>query len=143
MSELILPPGYQRPPPKPDPNTFEPYYSEALKIVEVTNKLNRIFAYSGEEPWTQRQFETAAHNMYGDIGIEVRIDWLQAMDPDTGETLPFKAPEVIPIGRVKKESERDHDRVKFEVTSGLADGQAGFIREDGSKREDPIKKTIT
>lgn len=145
LSELILPPGYRRPSkPKREPvPVFEPYHSEALKIVEVTERLNHLFAWQGEEPWTQRQFETTAHNLYGEIGIIVRINWLQAMDPETGEELPFKAPEITPIDRVKKESERDHDRIKHEVTSGIADGQRGFIREDGSKHEDPIRKVIT
>ena len=121
---------------------FEPYYSEIPKIKEITAKLNRIFAWSGEEPWTQRQFEQSAQNLYGDAGFEITVNWLQAMDPETGEELPFKAPEVTITGRVKKESERDHDRLKHEVTSGMADGQPGYVREDGSRREDPIKKTI-
>lgn len=155
MSGLILPPGYQHTAASDkaaldaanaraaELNAFEPYHSEALNIVKVCNKLNRIFAFTGVEPWTERQFETTAHNMMGDVGILVRIDWLQAIDPDTGEELPFRAPEVIPVGRVKKESERDHDRVKHEITSGIADGQPGFIREDGSRHEDPLKKVIT
>jgi hypothetical protein len=154
MSDLILPPGYARNAASDAAalkraneqaaakNTFEPYYGEARKIVEVSNKLNRIFAWSGEEPWTERQFETTAMNMFGEIGIEIQINWLQAYDPETGEELDFKAPEVIPVGRVSKETERDHDRLQHEIVTGVADGQAGYIREDGTKREDPIKKII-
>lgn len=153
MSGLILPPGYQQ---KPEPKlpaafnprsapseNFEPYYSEIPKITEVTNKLNRIFAWSGEEPWTERQFETAARNMFGEIGFEITIEWMQAMDPDTGEELDFKAPSVAISGRVEKEEQRDHDRLKHEIVTGQADGQAGYIREDGSRHEDPKRKLIT
>lgn len=122
---------------------FEPYYSEIPKIKAAAEKLNKIFAWAGEEAWTERQYETAAQNLFGDAGFEITIEWLQAVDRETGETLPLKVPNVTITGRVKKESERDHDRLKHEITAGMADGQAGFIREDGSKREDPIRKTIT
>lgn len=159
MSELILPPWVkqdqarkraeaeyrakmQAAQSKAAATDFEPYYSEIPVIMAITEKLNRIFAWSGEEPWTERQFEQSAQNLYGDAGFEITIGWMQAMDPETGEELPFKAPEVTIVGRVKKESERDHDRLKHEITSGMADGQAGYVREDGSRREDPIKKVI-
>lgn len=152
MSGLVLPPGYNKPATLPPAfrskasapaENFEPYYDELSKIKAVGDKLNRIFAWSGEEPWTERQFETTARNLYGEIGFTITIDWLQAMDPETGEELPYKAPSICLDGRVVKEEQRDHDRLKHNIVNGLADGQAGFIREDGSKHEDPIKKIIT
>lgn len=141
---LILPPGYNQkrtPPPPPEP--FEPYPDEIEKLAAVGNKLNRLFAFTGEESWTERQFETTARNLFGEVGFEIFIDWMQAMDPETGEELPFKAPQVTLLGRTKKEEERDHDRIQWGVVKGLADGQAGYIREDGTKHEEPIKKIIT
>lgn len=142
VSGLILPPGYERPKPKA-PEVFEPYYSELPKIKAAADKINAIFAWSGEEPWTESQYETTARNLFGDAGFEIHLEWMQAMDPQTGEELPFKAPSVTITGRTKKETERDHDRLKHEITHGLADGQAGYLREDGSKHEDPIKRIIT
>jgi hypothetical protein len=153
MSELYLPPHVrrrvaaeraqaQRRAAQDAATDFEPYYSELPKIKEVTEKLNRIFAWAGEEAWTERQFETSARNLYGDAGFEISLEWLQAMDPETGSELPLKVPNITITGRVKKERERDHDRLKHEIVTGQADGQAGYIREDGSRREDPIKKTI-
>jgi hypothetical protein len=156
VSELILPPGYTRTPQSDAlalkranavaaaATDFEPYYDEIPKIHAVFGKLNRIFAWSGEEPWTERQIETAARNLFGEIGFEITFEMLQAMDPETGEELPFKAPNIQISGRVIKEKERDHDRLRDNIVKGLGpDGQAGYIREDGSKHEDPIRKMIT
>ena len=141
MSGLILPPGYkQTPPPPPEP--FEPYPDEIEKLARVGNQLNRLFAFTGEEVWTERQFETTARNLFGEVGFDIDIEWMQAMDAETGEELPFKAPSVTIKGRLKKEGETDHDRIQWGVTKGLLDGQAGYIREDGSKHEEPIKKLI-
>jgi hypothetical protein len=154
VSELILPPGYTRTPTSDAlalkrandvaevTENVDPYYSEMPKVRAAWAKLNGMFAFSGEEPWTERQLETAAANLFGEAGFKIRVDWMQAMDPETGEELPFKAPSIAFIGRVDREQERDHDRVKHEVVSGLADGQKGYIREDGTKHEDPIKKVI-
>lgn len=142
MSELILPPGAEQFRSAP-PENFEPYYSEIPKIKAVSERLNRIFAWTGEEPDTERRFEAAAHNLFGEAGFTIDIEWMQAMDPETGEELPFKAPSVTLTGRVDKEEERDHDRLKYEITAGMADGQAGFIREDGTKHEEPIRRIIT
>jgi hypothetical protein len=149
MSSLILPPGVE-PPPRPKPKakrfddslTFEPYYSELPKIQKAAETLNRIFAWSGEEPHTEAQYETTARNLFGDAGFEIAIEWMQAMDPEDLEELPFKVPSVMITGRVQKEEERDHERLKYEIQAGMADGQPGVIREDGSKREDPIRKSI-
>lgn len=144
MGELILPPGVQRPEKKvAPPENWEPYYSELPKIHQAAEKLNRIFAWTGEESWTERQYETTARNLFGDAGVEIEIEWMQGMDPDTGEELPFKAPSVTITGRVHKESERDHDKIRHEVVTGQADGQKGYLREDGSRHEDPIRKVIT
>lgn len=144
MSELILPPGYKREktPQKP-PEPFEPYPDEIRKLAEVGNRLNQMFAWTGEEATTERQFEMTARNLFGEAGFEIFIEWMQAMDQETGEELPFKAPSITLVGRIKKEEETDHDRIKWGVTKGLLDGQAGYIREDGSKHEDPIKRIIT
>lgn len=140
MSELILPPGMATPPPQ---ENWEPYHSEIPKIKAVTERLNKIFAWSGEEPWTERQFETTARNLFGDAGFTIAIEWMQAMDPETGEELPLKVPNVTLTGRVDKEEEKDHDRVKHEVRAGLADGRVGVIDpNDPGKLKDPKRKNI-
>lgn len=141
MSELILPPS-RKGASAPTEN-WEPYYSDLPKIYAAAEKLNKIFAWTGEESSTERQYEMTARDLFGEAGVTIDIEWMQAMDADTGDELPFKAPSVTVTGRVKKETERDHDRIKHEVVTGQADGQPGFIREDGSRHEEPIKKIIT
>lgn len=142
MSGLILPPGHKRTPPPP-PEPFDPYPDEYAKIQAVGKRLNGMFAYTGEESDTERRFEMTARSLFGEIGFDIAIEWMQAMDPETGEELPFKAPHLSIIGRTKKEQETDHERIQWGVVKGMADGQAGYVREDGSKREDPIKRIIT
>jgi hypothetical protein len=51
-------------------------------------------------------------------------------------------PQVEVIGRSRPEEETDHDRVKWGVVKGLADGQPGYVRADGTKHEDPKSKLI-
>lgn len=170
MSELILPPGYRHTAQSDKlaleranartaaTASFDPYYSELPKIKAAGDKLNRIFAFSGMEPWTERQFEVTARNLFGEAGFTIEVEWLQAKDPDTGEIdpltgeidpetmedLPLRVPNIIFTGRVDRESERDHDRLRHEIVTGQGpDHQKGYIREDGSKHEEPIRKLIT
>ena len=74
-------------------------------------------------------------------------------DPETGEFSPtvsdneddfniYYLPRLIIESRIKPLTEVDHDRMRHEVVTGEADGQVGYMREDGSRREDPISKKI-
>lgn len=91
------------------------------------------------------EFEDAARTEMSKIGIEARINWQQIMKKNP---LGFAEPTgvwmagVEPIGRTRKESGTDHDRYQWGVVKGLADGQQGYVREDGTKHEEPIKKII-
>jgi hypothetical protein len=61
------------------------------------------------------------------------------MAPSTGTVIP----RVVIQGRVHHESETDHDRLRHEIVSGMADGVKGYVREGSSDlHEDPISKTI-
>jgi hypothetical protein len=96
------------------------------------------------------EFTQAAKEEFGKVGFEVSVAWKQVYEKNTS---PLVLTEEIPTGvwipyvsiegRITKEEETDHDRFKWGVVKGLADGQPGYVREDGSKREDPIKKIIT
>lgn len=126
------------------PEPFEPYYSEIPKIYAAAEKLNKIFAWTGEEASTERQYEMTARNLFGEAGFKIEIEWMQAMDVETGDELPFKAPQVTITGRVKKETERDHDRIKHEVRAGMADGKVGVIdpNDPGGGLKEPKRKNI-
>lgn len=48
-----------------------------------------------------------------------------------------------PTGRLKPETETDHERMRDGIVKGLDGGPGGYIREDGTITEEPIKKIIT
>jgi hypothetical protein len=148
MSELWTPPGSTPPGLRSQVSApaenWEPYYSEVPKIEAVGQQLNQMFAWTGENPDTERRFESMARNLFGEIGFTIAIEWMQAMDPETGEELPFKAPSLQLTGRVVKEEQRDHDRLKHEVRAGLADGKAGVIdpNDPAGGLKEPKRKSI-
>ncbi len=124
------------------PNDVEPYPSEWPKIKTVHERLNREFGNTPMTSSNQRHFEMAVSNQFGEIGFTTEVEWYQ-VGLSEEDMIPLFIPKVVFTGRTKSEKETDHDRMKFEITHGLADGQAGFIREDGTKTEDPIRKIIT
>lgn len=125
---------------------FELYPDEEMPVVELLTRLGNQFdfaegKYGPDEP-DRRTFEAAVQSEFGKLGLLVRVHWEQLYRPD-GTDFPGYRPNVEPYGRVKKESETDHDRYKWGVTRGKGlDGQEGFVREDGSWREDPRTKLI-
>lgn len=126
---------------------FQLYPDEQDKIKHVLDKL-ATFEFGKGDADDKRLFEMAAHNEFGEIGLEVNVTWQEIYREspfaEAGVGIPTGVylPQVEIAGRVKPESETDHDRFQWGVVKGLADGQPGYVREDGSRREDPIKKII-
>jgi hypothetical protein len=117
------------------------YPDEQGKIQYVYEKLSRQFEFTPIKGDSDKKiFEMAVNNDFGEIGFRVVVTWKQLYEGGipTGVFLPG----IEIIGRNKNEQEHDHDRHKWGVVKGLADGQAGYVREDGTYREDPIKKLI-
>jgi hypothetical protein len=128
--------------PAPD---FTPYPDELQKIAIVMAKLSNAFDFTNFNETNKSVFEIAAHEEFATIGIEIRVNWSQIHqkhvlvdEVPTGVWLPG----IEPIGRTRKESETDHDRITHGVVKGLLDGQPGYLREDGTRHEEPRKKTI-
>ena len=124
---------------------FEPYPDELQKIAIVMAKLSNAFDFSHFNETNKSIFEIAAHEEFASIGIEIRVNWQQIHEKhDLVQEVPTGVwlPGIEPIGRVKKESETDHERVQWGTVKGLVDGQPGYIREDGSRHEEPRKKDI-
>lgn len=126
---------------------FQPYPDELMKIGEVMAKLQSAFDFTSFNDTNKAILDIAAHEEFAKIGIEVRVNWQEIMKKSplaiagvvpTGVWMPG----IEPIGRTRDESETDHDRVAWGVTHGLMDGQAGYIRADGTKHEEPIKRII-
>lgn len=122
------------------------YPDEQRKIEVVLAKLSN-FEFGRGEAEDKRLFEMAAHTEFGEIGLKVSITWQEIykespLSKQGAIATGVHLPQVEIEGRVTNEEETDHDRFKWGVVKGLADGQPGYVREDGSKREDPISKII-
>jgi hypothetical protein len=120
---------------------IEPYPSEMPKIKKAFARLQREFANTPLTSTSQRHFELAARNLFGEAGFEIWLEWKELADMDNNQ-LGISVPSLTLSGRVKKESETDHEKMKWDITKGLADGKPGFIREDGKLHEEPRKKDI-
>lgn len=121
------------------------YPDEQHKIQYVYEKLSRQFEFTPIKGDSDKKiFEMAVNNDFGEIGFLVTVTWQQVWQKKNEVPIPTGVwlPGIEIIGRNKKEEETDHDRFKWGVVKGLADGQSGYVREDGTYREDPIKKII-
>lgn len=120
----------------------EPYPDEVSKIGDVFDWLQRTFEFAkfSNDTGMMAQFLDAARTKFGEIGFEVDIHFDELWVD--GKPSGVFQPTVEISGRTRPETETDHDRVRYGVVKGLADGQAGYVREDGTKREDPKSKDI-
>lgn len=125
---------------------IEIYPDEQAKLALAMTKLSNAFEFSSFSESTKAIFESAAREELGKLGFTAAVTWQQVYEQksDTDPEVPTGVwlPGVEITGRVMREAETDHDRVRWGVVRGLADGQPGYVREDGRKTEDPIKKLI-
>jgi len=130
---------------QPAPEAVEVYPSELPKVKAAFAALQAKFERKTvDDPLEAAEaFNQMAVNEFGAIGFEIEVEWSEASANPYGDDAKMYVPQVSISGRTKKESEVDHDRLQHEITGGLVDGVKGYIREDGSRREDPIKKIIT
>lgn len=119
---------------------IEPYPSEYPKIKHAYTRLSAMFANTKLTDHTVDAFHRAAIDLFAEAGFTIDVAWDQVHQ--NGRPTGLYMPEITISGRVHKESETDHDKLGWEITHGLADGQKGYIRQDGTKHEDPISKSI-
>jgi len=119
---------------------FEPYPDEIPKITRALERLQVEFEFTPMNESNKRIFEMSAHNEFGEAGFLVQIEWKEIYK--NGLPTGIHLPHLEVTGRNKVEEEHDHDRHQWGVVKGLADGQPGYVRESGEKREDPLKKNI-
>ena len=126
------------------------YPDERNKILYAQAKVEHQFEFTPIKGDADKTiFEMAVNEEFAKIGFLVEITWQQiyheerVADQEVPVPTGVWCPGIEIIGRNKAEQEHDHDRHKWGVVKGLADGQKGYVREDGSLREDPIKKIIT
>lgn len=130
--------------PTPLPEALEIYPSELPKIKATLARLQEFWLQKMVDDPTEaaEAFNQQAANEFLNIGFEIEVNWLQAAENPFAPGVTLFVPEVAIAGRTRKEDEVDHDRMQHDIVTGKADGVKGYIREDGSEHEDPIKKII-
>lgn len=123
------------------------YPSEAKAVQGIMHLLKEKHSFKGvktidQEDAIKRVFEVEAQNRCAEIGLIATVQWDPECSDDPNDWNLYWNPRLIISGRTQKLDEIDHDRMSYEVTHGVADGQAGYIREDGSKHEEPKRKDI-
>lgn len=126
------------------PEAVEIYPSEIVKVKSAFQRLEDTFARRlvDDPKEAAEAFNQMAVNVFGEIGFTVEVEWMEAKENPFGPATMY-VPQISISGRTRKETEIDHDRMQHDVVSGLADGVKGYIREDGSEHEEPIRKIIT
>lgn len=119
------------------------YVEEQRKIRRAMDRLEHFEFGTGTET-DKRLFEMAAQNEFGEAGFSVHVHWEEFVKRTPLGDIPTGVwqPSLQDIHRLKEPLETDHDRKRHEIVTGQVDGIKGYIREDGSRHEDPIKKNI-
>lgn len=120
----------------------EPYPSELPKIHRAYSELTRRFANTKFTDSTRDQFHIAAADLFDKAGFTVGVAWDEVRMG--GVPTGMYMPEVTITGRVRHETEIDHDRLKHEIRAGMADGKVGVVDPNtGEWKEEAKKKLIT
>lgn len=119
---------------------LELYPDEKERVAAAMLALEK-FEFGAGNTADRKIFDMAVANEFGKIGLQARVNWTEICSVLGGPTGVWQ-PGVEVYGRTRGEAEHDHDRHQYGVVHGLEDGQAGYVREDGSKHEDPLKKNI-
>jgi hypothetical protein len=125
---------------------FQPYPDEFTKIGYAMARIEQRFEFKegGLPDRLKAEFEGMVREEFDKIGIKARVNWKEICRQSPLGEFPTGVfvPGIEPYARSRAESETDHDRTKWGIVHGLADGQPGYVREDGTRREDPKKKLI-
>jgi hypothetical protein len=120
-------------------NGFQLYDTELGKILDILGQINeRVKDRQVDRDSLDREMRERIHN---EVGIKVSIRWWtcgEKMPDGTLKEIPgMYEPEIVPIERVTKELEYDHDRQRHEVINdALKIGEGGLIKvtaEDARK----------
>lgn len=126
-----------------EPEPFvDPYPSEMPAITQAHLKLEKLFANTKMTDATVNQFHQAAVELFGEAGFEIDVAWDEVRQ--NGVVTGLYLPEITISGRVHKETETDHDKLRTEIQAGLADGKVGVVDPNtGEWKEEPRRKMIT
>jgi hypothetical protein len=117
------------------------YPDELERIAVALTKLANAFEFTSFTDTNKAIFNIAVSEEFAKIGLTARVNWQEICTAEgpTGVWLPG----VEPTGRLKPESETDHDRMRDGIVKGLDGGPKSYIRENNTITENPIKRIIT
>lgn len=120
------------------------YPTERNAVISITAALTREMSFRTfhSHDAMKHAFEIQAKNRFAEIGLIASVQWDPDCSDDPEDNNLYWVPRVIIEDRIEKIDEIDHDRMRHEIVIGEADGQAGYVREDGTKHEEPQRKTI-
>ncbi len=134
------------------------YDSEKVELNKLKTAMQIKYGVRGastvaEETAQHERFTNEMIHRCAELGFRVMVEW-EWEDEKTGKRSPdvsdvpndmnlYWNPRVTVMERIDKATgEFDHERQQHEVASGILDGKKGYIREDGTWHEEPLKKNI-
>lgn len=124
-----------------EPEHVELYPSEINEIKVLSARLQRKFGFKKMTDNVRSEFVKEVEGEFEKIGLRAQITWSLDVSGNNDNSI-FHVPTVSIAGRTERNKETDFDRIQSEIVDGEADGQLGFLREDGTRREDARKKNI-
>lgn len=124
-----------------EPEHVELYPSELNEIKLLSARLQRKYGFTKMDESRRAEFTNEVEDEFGKLGLRARVTWTIDVSGDL-DTNIFHVPTVSIAGRTERNAETDFERIQQEVVSGESDGKVGYIREDGTRREDVRKKNI-
>lgn len=124
-----------------EPEYIELYPSEMNELKVISAKLQNKFGFKKMTDRVKHDFTQEVEGEFEKIGLRVRVTWTVDVSGDSDSDL-FHIPTISVVGRTEREKETDFDRIQNEIVAGELDGETGFIREDGSRREDARSKNV-
>lgn len=122
------------------------YPTEKNALISIQAAVTRDLAFKnlGSEQAMQTAFVEQMTNRCAEIGLAVRVTgWEPTVSDEPNDNNLYWQPTVEVYDRIEKIDQIDHDRMKAEITSGEADGKAGYIDPNtGLMKEEPKKKLI-
>lgn len=120
------------------------YAEEKQALRKAMLSLERFEFTEGNEAEQKRLFEQAAATELGKAGFTAHVHWEEVVKRTPLGDLPTGVwcPSLQDVHRIKEEQETDHDRMRHGIVTGLDGGTPGYLREDGTVHDDPLKKNI-
>lgn len=116
---------------------------EANTIKSIMAQIQEKF---GGRPMTEANQLMMGHEIVdrfeNELQMKVILTWAGVEpDPKPGNFDLHYLPQIDVLGRLEAVA-TDHDQIKHQIQTGEADGQIFYVREDGTKTDEPLRKSF-